>query len=128
MNTVFTRFTFKLISLLVVAFCAHILALNLLNEPLFNNMIISSYVINGVLAIAIFGFLYRYRNRFKDQLGFLFLGGSMLKFVVFFIVFYPVFKDDGIVSTLEFTSFFIPYALCLVLETFSLVKWLNKME
>lgn len=128
MNTVFTRFTFKLISLLVVAFCAHILALNLLNEPLFNNMIISSYVINGVLAIAIFGFLYRYRNRFKDQLGFLFLGGSMLKFVVFFIVFYPVFKDDGIVSTLEFTSFFIPYALCLVLETFNLVKWLNKME
>ena len=128
MNNVFTSFTFKLISALVIAFGAHILALNLLDKPLFNNMIITSYVVNGLLAIAIFGFLWKFRERFKNQIGFLFLAGSLLKFVLFFIVFYPSFKADGNMSALEFASFFIPYAICLISETSSLVKWLNKME
>ena len=128
MSNVFTRFTFRLISALVIAFGAHILLLNWLEKPLFNNMIITSYLVNGVLAIAIFGFLYKKRERFKDQIGFLFLAGSLLKFAVFFIVFYPTFKADGNMSGMEFASFFVPYVLCLVTETFSLVKWLNKME
>lgn len=128
MNNIFTSFTFKLISALVIAFGAHILMLNLLERPLFGDMIIPSYVINGVLAIAIFAFLYKFRERFKDQIGFLFLAGSLLKFVVFFIVFYPSFKADGNMSSFEFASFFVPYAICLILETSSLVKWLNKMD
>ena len=128
MNNTFTSFSFKIISLLAISFGAHLLVLNFLDKPLFNNLIITSYLINGVLAIAIFGFLYKYRQRFENQIGFLFLGGSLLKFVIFFIVFYPSFRADGEMSALEFASFFIPYAICLVLETFSLVKWLNKED
>lgn len=128
MNNTFTRFSIKLTILLIVVFGIHIAVLSLIDKPLFENKIVLSYIINLVLAIAIFGFLYKYRERFKSQIGFLFLAGSFVKFAVFFIIFYPVYKADNDISSLEFAAFFIPYAICLVLETSSLVKWLNKME
>jgi F0F1-type ATP synthase assembly protein I len=80
------------------------------------------------LAIAIFLFLYKMRKKHKDQLGFLFIAGSALKFAVFFLVFHPDFMLDGDINKLEFASFFIPYLLCLIIETLSLVKWLNKSD
>ena len=128
MKNTFTVFSVKLVSILSAAFILHILVLYLLGLPLFNDMIIQSYVINLALAIVIFGFLYKMKDKYGNQLGFLFLGGSFLKFIVFFIVFYPFYTSDGDVSSLEFAAFFIPYALCLILETVSLVKWLNKIQ
>lgn len=128
MKNIFTNFTVKLIIVLVIAFGLHILFLKFIDKPLFENMILLSYLLNAVLAITIFGFLYKYREKFKNQIGFLFLAGSFLKFAIFFIVFYPVYKADGSTSGLEFSAFFVPYALALILETFSLVKWLNKFQ
>ncbi len=120
-------FSIKLIIILGVVFLVHILGLHFLDFPLFNNMIVASYTINATLAILIFTVLYTLRQKFKTQLGFLFLAGSVLKFIIFFIVFYPNFKADNLITTLEFASFFIPYTLCLLIETISLSKWLNKM-
>ena len=128
MNNTFTRFSSKLTIILAFVFGIHAAILSLIDKPVFENKIVLSYVINLLLAIAIFGFLYKYRERFKSQIGFLFLAGSFVKFAVFFIVFYPVYKGDNDISSLEFAAFFVPYAICLVLETSSLVKWLNKME
>ena len=128
MKNSFTIFSFKLIILLMIAFSIHILVLYFLNLPLLNDMILESYIINAVLAIAIFGLLFKLRKKFANQLGFLFLGGSLLKFVVFFLVFYPHYTMDSDLSSLEFSAFFIPYFLCLSFETYSLVKWLNKMD
>ncbi|WP_323787404.1 DUF6168 family protein [Psychroserpens sp.] len=128
MNNTFTSFTVKLSILLVVAFAIHLFVLSSKSLPLYENKIVLAYVVNAVLAISIFGFLYKMKDKYKDQLGFLFLGGSFLKFIVFFIVFYPFYKADGDISKLEFAAFFVPYILSLVLETFSLAKWLNKME
>ena len=53
------------------------------------------------------------------------MAGSGLKFVVFFILFYPEYQRDGTMQTSEFTAFFVPYALCLVIEVFYLSKQLN---
>ena len=128
MKNPFTVFSIKLSIILSSAFVLHISALYFSGLPLFNDMIITSYLINAALAIGIFGFLYKMKDKYGDQLGFLFLGGSFLKFIVFFIVFYPNYKLDGDVSSLEFSAFFIPYVLCLIVETFSLVKWLNKIQ
>ncbi|WP_347923189.1 hypothetical protein [Pontimicrobium sp. SW4] len=99
-----------------------------MDKPLFENKIVLSYIINLALAVTIFGILYKYRERFKSQIGFLFLAGSFVKFAVFFMVFYPLYKADNDISSLEFAAFFTPYAICLILETSSLVKWLNKMD
>lgn len=76
----------------------------------------------------VFGVLYLFRNKYKSQLGFLFLAGSVVKFAVFFIVFQPLFKQDGLISKLEFASFFVPYLTGLIIETISLSKWLNKLD
>jgi len=71
-------FFLKLIVLLTVVFGIHIVVLNYLNTPLFNNLIIASYIVNFILAIIIFVALYKLRKKYLDLLGFIFMGGSML--------------------------------------------------
>lgn len=128
MNNPFLSFTIRATVLLAVAFCIHLTVLNFLELPLLENKIILSYIINLILVIGIFGVLYLLKEKYKSQLGFLFLAGSFLKFIVFFIVFYPIYKLDDNISRLEFAAFFTPYVLGLILETFSLTKWLNKLD
>tara|TARA_R110000868_G_scaffold141177_1_gene357465 strand:+ start:17646 stop:18032 length:387 start_codon:yes stop_codon:yes gene_type:complete len=128
MNNPFIRFAIKATLVLVVAFGIHIAILAILQLPLFENRIVLSYVVNLALVMIIFGLLYLSKNKYKDQLGFLFIAGSFLKFAVFFIVFYPFFKLDNHISKLEFATFFVPYVLGLILETISLGKWLNKLN
>lgn len=128
MNNAFLSFSIKATILIAVVFCIHLLLLNYFAFPLFENRIVLSYIINLILIIFIFGILYLLKEKYKSQLGFLFLAGSLLKFAVFFIVFYPVYKLDGSISKLEFASFFVPYGLGLIIETISLSKWLNKLE
>ncbi|WP_299332689.1 DUF6168 family protein [uncultured Psychroserpens sp.] len=122
------NFSIKLIFVLTLAFGIHLLALHYLEHPLFENKIVMAYLINGVLAILIYAFLFKMKDKLERQIGFLFIGGSLLKFVVFFILFYASYKADGNISRLEFTAFFVPYLLCLIIETMSLAKWLNKLE
>ncbi|RKE98862.1 DUF6168 family protein [Ichthyenterobacterium magnum] len=128
MNQSLLKFSTKLILILTIAFGIHIAVLHFLELSLFENKIILAYIVNAVLAILIYGFLLKMKEKYKEQLGFMFLGGSFLKFIVFFILFYPSYKADGDISKLEFAAFFIPYLLCLIIETSSLAKWLNKME
>ncbi|MGZ0015634.1 DUF6168 family protein [Yeosuana sp. AK3] len=127
MRNPFSEFIVKAIILFFFAFFIHVGVLNVLHLPLFDNKIILSYIINLILIMVVFGSLYLLKNKYRTQLGFLFLAGSFLKFAVFFIVFYPFYKQDHNISNLEFASFFVPYALGLILETISLSKWLNKL-
>ena len=122
------RFSLTVIFILSITFSIHILVLNMKELPLFGNQIVLSYTINTVLAIGIFALLFFLKEKYESQLGFLFMAGSALKFAVFFIVFQPIYKLDGEVSRLEFLAFFIPYGLCLIFETFSLSKLLNRLD
>lgn len=128
MSNPFFSFSTKATVLLVAVFCIHIAILRFFDFPLFENRIISAYVVNLILIISIFGILYLLKEKYKTQLGFLFLVGSLLKFAVFFIIFYPFYKYDGIITKFEFASFFVPYVLGLILETISLSKWLNRLD
>lgn len=127
-NNRFVAFSIKLVIVLSVVFGAHILILKYLELPLFDNKIVLSYMLNAVLAILIFGLLFKYKEKVKNNVGFLFLAGSFLKFIAFFILIYPSFKADGETSKLEFAAFFVPYLICLFVETTSLVSWLNSPE
>ena len=128
MRNPFYKFSIKAVVGLAIVFGVHLLVLNLLNLPLFENRIVLSYIINLALIIVVFGALYFFRKKYKGQLGFLFLIGSFLKFAVFFIVFYPFYKLDNTITRTEFASFFVPYVIGLILETVSLSNWLNKLE
>jgi len=119
------QFSVLLLIVLSMAFGIHLAILSYFNYPLFENMIIASYSANYLLAFIIFIALYLLRKKYLDLLGFIFMGGSFLKFGVFFIFFFPVFKQNGEINTLESVSFLLPYITCLILETIYVSRLLN---
>jgi len=128
MNSLITRFLFRIFFLVGVVFGVHLFILDLKELPLFENKIVLAYILNTSLAILGYVILFLLRKKFKNKIGFLFVAGSMLKFLLFFLLFYVSYRADGGISRVEFFAFFIPYALTLIIEVFSLSKWLNKME
>ncbi|MGB5395022.1 MAG: DUF6168 family protein [Lutimonas sp.] len=120
-----SRFAFVLSISLFFVFFVHTSVLFQLDLPIFDHLILWSYLINFFLALIIYASLFHYRKKYHDQLGFLYMFGSLLKFAVFFIFFYPVYKADQQLETIEFTTFFIPYLICLILETTGLIKILK---
>lgn len=110
---------------LVVLFFAQIWLLENKGHQLSGLQIVKSYVLNGIMALIVFFAIYIFRNKHRDLLGFFFLGGSLIKFTLFFIFLYPGFNQDGNMERLEFLVFFVPYGFASVLETFFLVKLLN---
>lgn len=120
-----TVFGIKLLISLCVVFGIHSIILYYLNISLFQNLLIPSYIANYFLALLIFLILVKLKKKYLDLLGFVFMGGSFVKFGVYFIFFNPVFKQNGTVSPEEATSFLTPYLLCLIVETFYLIKLLN---
>ena len=121
------QFLILLILSLGIVFVIHITVLNNKGLPQFDNLIVLSYVVNSILAMTIFVALYIFRGKLKNQIGFLFMGGSFLKFIFFFILFYPTYKADGDMSRLEFAAFFIPYGISLIVETVFTAKMLKKL-
>ena len=115
-------------TLLFVSFALHLLALYFTNNNLFANQIILSYIVNYVLAIIVLIAVEKTLNKNSAQAGFVFMAGSGLKFLVFFLVFYPIYNADSKMQTIEFTTFFIPYAACLITEVIYLSKQLNNQE
>lgn len=128
MNNPLRRFIILLTTSVAAIFLLHLLILNYNNLPLFDNKIVLAYVLNYLLALTIYLLLYFFRVKLKNQLGFLFLGGSFLKFIVFFIFFFPSYKSDGNIGKLEFSSFFLPYVICLIIETVALIKLLKNLK
>ncbi|MCB0402870.1 MAG: hypothetical protein KDD41_12355 [Flavobacteriales bacterium] len=120
------RYGFIFTLLLLVAFVAHLAMLHVLGLPLFANSIVGCYVFNYVIAIAVFVALLLLKDKLSGSLGFLFMGGSMIKFGLFFLIFYPEFHQDQDVSRVEFASFFIPYAISLIVEVYFLSKILGR--
>lgn len=120
-------FTQLILGLLIV-FLVHTYVLKNKGLSIYEGKIVFAYFINGLLAVVIFLVLYFLRKKQRDQIGFLFMFGSFLKFAFFFIFFYPSYKADGDITRLEFMAFFIPYIFSLLIETMSLIRLLNLPE
>lgn len=118
-------FSVRLVIIAGLFFYIHTELLRFFGYSPYENMIVEGYYANVILAIFIFSILSFLQKKFSDQLGFLFMGGSLLKFAVFFVFFSPQFREDGDISRLEFLSFFIPYLLCLFIETLGVFRILN---
>ena len=127
MNEITRRFSLILLITLGATFVLHTLLNYFIDQPLFQNMIVESYCCNAIIAILIFWILVSLKEKYKNHIGFIFLFGSGTKFLMFFVIFYAPFKLDGEIIIYEFISFFIPYTICLILETYQLSKQLNKM-
>lgn len=113
---------------LLAGFGIHLFVLNNMELELFENKIILAYALNFIIAAIIVGGLYIVRLKQKDNLGLLFMFGSLLKFALFFIAFYPAYTSDGEMTRTEFFTFFIPYSISLILETLALVRLLEYLD
>jgi len=113
---------------LALAFLVQITLLESFGYSKYGNLIITSYWVNAALASFIFSILFLYKTRLKNYIGYLFIGGSFLKFILFFIIFYPVYRADGEMDTLEFAAFFVPYLISLLIETIFTAKMLKKLD
>lgn len=120
-------FSSRLILVVLLAFALHLVLLHNADLPLFENKIKTSYFINTILTIGIVSLIFTLKKKYTNQIGFLFLGSSFVKFLMFFLLFHGPYKADGNIDTLEFLAFFTPYSICLILETIYLSKWLNEM-
>ena len=97
------------------------------NQEGFNtHLLLWSYAVNFLLAATIFSILIFLKKKYTHLLGFVYMGGSMVKFVIFFIFFSPIFKSDGQIDRIEALIFLIPYFISLIFETTYLVRLLNK--
>ncbi len=57
-----------------------------------------------------------------------FMLGSLLKALGFFVLMYPEMKADGGISRPEFFTFFIPYLIALLWETYFLMQATSKVH
>lgn len=122
------QFVVLIAVVLAIAFAIHTYLLGQAQFPKFGNSIVLAYTVNGLLAAIIFSLLYFYRLKLKNYIGFLFMGGSFIKFIFFFLLFYPNYKADGEIDKFEFAAFFVPYILSLVFETVFTAKMLQKLD
>jgi F0F1-type ATP synthase assembly protein I len=118
----FIRFT---IILLCFASTAMVIQSHLSGMPIIGSLG-GTYILNSSTAAAIFLLIIRLRQKYSEQLGFVFLAGSGFKFLLFFLLIYPVFHADGALSREEFSTFFIPYSITTAIETIALARILNK--
>ncbi len=124
-NTIL-KFSTILTIVLLIVFGLHLTTLHFIHQPIFDNQLIDCYIFNYILAIITVIVLTFLQHKVAGSLGFIFMGGGLVKFALFFAIFYPSFKADGDINRLEFCAFFIPYAISLISEVFFLSKTLNK--
>ena len=94
-----------------------------LQQALFFEIHGSIFVITALL---LFGLL-RAFNGYSHYVAWLYLLGSAVKFGLFILLLWPLFKADCEVTILEKSSFLIPYCSSLFLETRILISKLNKI-
>lgn len=128
MSKIFFLFSLKLFLVLSLTFIVHAGLLNYLKLSFFDFYVLRSYWVNYLMAVLIFILLLVLKKKFFHLLGFVFMAGSFLKFGVFFVFFYPIFKQDLIITPFETTSFLVPYFTCLIVEVYYLSKLLNQNQ
>lgn len=121
-------FTGLLVLALLAGLLVHIGVLTYFLFPFTLNDLTLPYIVNFILALVITVTLYLLREKQANSLGFIFMASSFLKFLVFVLVFTPLYQEDGVLSPIEFGWFFVPYAIALIIETSFLVKILNQMD
>jgi len=92
------------------------------------DLLLLGYGVNYGMAIAIYYVMVQLARKQNKNLGFVFLFGSTFKFAIYFLIFNPLFMQDDSLSKIEFFTFFVPYLLCLIMETLVLVKLLQEID
>ncbi len=121
-------FAVRLVGVLFVLALLHVLYFYVREEAVPVNLLLLGYSLNFLMAFVIYFTMVYLAKRHNKNLGFFFLLGSTFKFAVYFLIFNPLFKEDGVLSMVEFFTFLVPYFACLIVETLALAKLLNELD
>ena len=83
-----------------------------------------SYIVNATLSILVCTSVLLLNKKYESQIGFIFLGLSVIKMLLLYFVLNPTNKF-GEVSTPDAIALFIPFGLNLVMEQIFIVKLLK---
>ena len=115
------------IGLSLVIFVVHVLVHGLWNIDIWSLIMLKSYAVNVGLGLVLIAAANRLLERQSTYVGWVFVALSGLKFILFFVLIWPEIKQDGVTSSAEFASFFVPYLGCLLFELRFLSKRLNAL-
>lgn len=119
---------FYLIIISIIVFFIQISILYAKQASIFSNYIIQAYIFNVSISLIALVLIFFLSKKYRDQLGYIFLTISLCKFLFFFLIFKPIYKADGVISTDEFFSFFTPYLTCLISTSYILSRFLNNIK
>jgi len=122
------RYSVLLFLLMTVSFFLHWKALEILSRTVDLGHLLPFYVMNYIMGVAIVSALIFLSKNKGEVLGFVFMAGSLLKFAVFFMVFYPELHENDASKKATFILFFIPYILSVITEVWYLIRFLNKQS
>ena len=108
-------------------FILHILGRLTMSMDFWTWIMLQSYLLNILLGLGLIAVAQRLLLRQSSYVGWVFIGLSGLKFILFFALIWPQIRQDGITTSGEFASFFIPYLSCLFMELRFLSKRLNAL-
>ena len=111
----------------LIAALLQFLAYQLLGITISETFVLPSYALQGIMGLLSLWILLRTAQTFQQQVAFIFMGLSFLKFGLYFIFFHPYLKADGLLTFIEKIDVIIPYFMALALETVLGVQRLDKL-
>ena len=114
--------------LLITLSLAFVIHTVLMPDPLWKQIRIMwlCYGFNFGLAVLIFWAVLATHKKNTMLVGVVFMGGSMLKFGIFFLFIYTDFKAYGLVGRDELSLFFVPYLISLFSMTYASSRVLQR--
>ncbi|MDO3693898.1 DUF6168 family protein [Wenyingzhuangia sp. chi5] len=83
-----------------------------------------SYLTNAIASLSVCVAILFLKKKYEDQIGFVFLGLSVVKMILIFVLLNPT-NDMGNVAKIDALALFIPFGLNLVMEQIFIVKLLK---
>ena len=83
-----------------------------------------SYLVNAIASLSLCVAILILKKKYEEQIGFVFLGLSVVKMILLFILLNPT-NDMGSVTKVDALALFIPFGLNLVMEQIFIVKLLK---
>ena len=117
----FNKFIIYYSLILFLIYQAHIFFLDLQNTS--SNLIYNSYIFFYLFSVFFFLFIYL-KTKKTANLAIIFLIGSTIKLIAFFLIFRPILFQDNFIDKLEISSIIVPYIFSSVFIIYSLSKLL----
>ncbi len=120
------KFAYRLLPFTIILFFVqYLITAFLLGDMDLYYPVYAIYLFHFLATLIIYIILILIYNNFQDKTGFAFMGASLLKMLAAVLFLLPMLLNNSSNPFANLLSFFIPYFLFLIFETFYAVKLIN---